>query len=200
MQAQEKPILAQPNQAASEQMLMRWTIEDYHRLVDSGVLANRQVELINGNLVEMAPEGAPHSSTTRSGADYLRDRLSGKAMISEAHPITLSASEPEPDIAVVKLPRSQYRDRHPFPKDVFFLIEVSNSTLTYDLTTKRDTYAEANIQEYWVVDVVTCQIHVFRNLEQGVYTEETIFKTGSIKPLSFPAVAIRVDAFWGVEV
>ncbi|MGB3766520.1 MAG: Uma2 family endonuclease [Phormidesmis sp.] len=198
MQASEK-VVSPAIDSSLAQPLMRWTIEDYHRLAESGILANRRVELIDGNLVEMAPEGAPHSHTLSSGADYLRHHLSGQALIREAHPITLSVSEPEPDIAVVKLPRSQYQNRHPMPEDILFLIEVSNSTLAYDLTTKKETYSEAGILEYWVVDV-TRQIHVFRNLESGVYTEEIVFKSGSIQPLSFPSVAIRVDAFWGVEV
>ncbi len=196
MQAQKKTISAKTNQL-SDRPLMRWTVEDYHRLVNAGVLADRQVELINGNLVEMAPEGAQHSNTTRSGADYLRDRLSGKAIISEAHPITLSTSEPEPDIAVVKLPRSQYKTRHPLPADIFFLIEVSNSTLAYDLTVKKELYANAGIPEYWVADIVARQIYVFRQLKVGAYTEEVIYKTGAINPVAFPAIAINVDALLG---
>jgi len=136
MQASEK-VVSPAIDSSLAQPLMRWTIEDYQRLVESGILANRRVELIDGNLVEMAPEGAPHSHTLSSGADYLRHHLSGQALIREAHPITLSGSEPEPDIAVVKLPRSQYQNRHPMPEDILFLIEVSNSTLAYDLQLRK---------------------------------------------------------------
>lgn len=196
MQAREKALSAKPNQDLG-QTLMRWTIEDYHRLVDAGVLSNRRVELINGNLVEMAPEGAPHSHTTQSGADYLRQCLSGKALVRDAHPITLSTSEPEPDIAVVKLPRSRYKTRHPYPEDILFLVEVSKSTLAYDLNEKKQIYAEVAIPEYWVADVVDQKIYVFRELQAGVYTAEVVFKTGVIKPLAFPDVSVRVNDFLG---
>ena len=135
-------------QVEVDRALMRWTVEDYHRLVESGVLSNRRVKLVDGNLVEMAPEGAPHSNTVRSGADYLRDRFSKKALISEAHPVTLATSEPEPDIAVVKLPRSRYANKHPHPEDIHLLIEVSQSTLAYDLNIKKQLYAESGIPEY----------------------------------------------------
>lgn len=195
MQASEK-VVSPALDCSSAQPLMRWTIDDYHRLVDAGVIVNRRVELINGNLVEMAPEGAPHSHTINSGADHLRHHLSSQALIREAHPITLSASEPEPDIAIVKLPRSQYKTRHPFPADIFFLIEVSSSTLAYDLMVKKELYAKVGIREYWVADVVAQQIYVFRQLAADTYEEEIVFKSGNIQPLSFPAVSIRVNAFW----
>ena len=198
MQASENaiaPALDRP----STQPLMRWTIEDYHRLVDSDVLVNRRVELINGQLLEMAPEGAPHSHSVQSGADYLRERLSKKALIRDAHPITLSASEPEPDIAVVMLPRSRYAAKHPHPEDIHLLVEVSQSTLAYDLNTKKQLYAESGIPEYWVADITTKQVYVFRQLQAGIYTEEAVFKSGTIAPLAFPSASVQIDAFWGLE-
>ncbi|MGH2412945.1 MAG: Uma2 family endonuclease, partial [Microcystaceae cyanobacterium] len=85
------------------QTLAKWTVEDYHRMIEAGVLADRRVELIAGEIVEMAPEGPLHKYVTDTSAEYLRSLLQGKAKIYEAHPITLPDSEPEPDIAVVRL-------------------------------------------------------------------------------------------------
>ena len=195
MQGREKVRPIQVD-CAPAQTVMKWTVEDYHRLIETGLLARRRVQLIAGDIVEMAPEGPTHSYTIQTGADHLRQRLSGKALVSEAHPITLPTSEPEPDIAVVKLPRSQYKDRHPYPEDVFFLVEIANSTLNYDLTVKKSLYAGVGIPEYWVVDVVGKKVYVFRQLEKNVYTDETVFDTDSIRPLAFPSASIRVAAFW----
>ena len=100
----------------------KWTVEDYHQLIETGLLEGKPVELLEGELIEMSPEGIPHSFTNRSVADYLRTLLNGKAMVSEAHPITLDNSEPEPDIAIVRLPDDIYKQHHPYPQNIYWLI------------------------------------------------------------------------------
>lgn len=134
---------------------VKWTIEDYHRMIDAGILDDRHVELLNGEIVEMSPEGIPHASFSSDAADYLRSLLSGRAKIREAKPITLplTDSEPEPDIVIVRLPSSIYHAHHPYPEDVFWLIEYSDSSLKKDLEVKTQTYAAAGIREYWVINL-----------------------------------------------
>jgi Uma2 family endonuclease len=80
--------------------VFKWSIADWHELIESGVLAERRVELLEGEIIEISPEGAMHSSTNYSVAEYFRDLLRDRAIIREAHPITLDNSEPEPDIAI----------------------------------------------------------------------------------------------------
>jgi Uma2 family endonuclease len=116
----------------------KWSVPEYRQMIATGLLDERQVELIAGEIIEMSPEGPEHSFTCDSLGEYLRQQLQGRAKIREAHPISLIDSEPEPDIAIVKLPASQYRDRHPQPADIHWLIEIANSTLTKDLGPKKE--------------------------------------------------------------
>ena len=106
-------------------IIYKWSIDEWHELVDSGVLEGKPVELLEGNIVKMSPEGIEHSYTNQSVSDYLTNLLQGKAQIRDAHPITLDNSEPEPDIAVVRLPTTIYRQHHPFAQDIYLLVEIS---------------------------------------------------------------------------
>jgi len=100
-------------------------------MIAAGILDDRHVELLNGEIVEMTPEGVPHASLSSDAADYLRSLLAGMAKIREAKPVTLppNDSEPEPDIAIVELPSSIYHAHHPYPENIFWLIEYSDSSL-----------------------------------------------------------------------
>lgn len=172
----------------------KWNLEDYHQMVETGLLEDRHVELLGGEIVEMSPEGAPHSSYCGETVKYLRRLLGELAEVREAHPITLpNNSEPEPDVAIVKVRSTLYRDRHPQPEDIFWLIEISNSTLAVDLGIKQKIYAAAGIQEYWVMDLQKSVLVVFRDLTIAGYQSETIFTTGTISPLAFSDVSIDLQ-------
>ncbi len=108
---------------------IKWSIDDYHLMIKSGVLNNRSVELIEGQIIEVRPESPLHRFTNDSNAEYLREKLAGLAKVFESHPITLNNSEPEPDIAIVRLPNTNYLTRHPYPEDIYWLIEISNIKL-----------------------------------------------------------------------
>jgi Uma2 family endonuclease len=124
-------------------------------------------------------------------ADYLRQVLLGKAWIREAHPITLSNSEPEPDIAIVKLPKSKYFENHPIPQDILWLVEISDTTLTYDLNRKKEIYAAANIAEYWVADLKNKKLTVFTQPSNNNYLIQSEFTQGSIQ-LNISGISISV--------
>ena len=173
--------------------LTKWSIADYHHMRDLGILDRRRCELINGEIWDMAPEGEFHRFVNDRGAEYLRRVLQGKAKVFEAHPITLAGSEPQPDIAIVRLPDTRYLKHHPFPDDIYWLIEVADTTLAYDLGTKRKLYAQAGIQEYWVIDVAGRQLQVFRDLQAGDFLTQTTLSQGMIHPIAFPDVTIDVQ-------
>lgn len=173
----------------------KWTIDEYHSIVDAGILANRHVELLRGEIVEMAPEGKPHAHFSTVAGTYLVRLLGERAMVRQAKPITLNTttSEPEPDIAIVEELGDEYLKHHPYPENIYWLIEYSNTSLDKDLETKTKVYAEAGIIEYWVVNLKTRQLIIFRNPQNGEYTSETTLSGGTVHPLAFPDLAISVD-------
>ena len=171
----------------------KWSIANWHELVKSGLLAEHRVELLEGEIIEMSPEGPMHSSTNYSVVEYFRELLQNQAVIREAHPITLDNSEPEPDIAVVRSPYTNYFTHHPYPQDIYWLVEISNRTLKLDLEKKSATYARNCIPEYWVIDLVNRQLIVHTQPINNSYTQIQIFTAGIISPQAFPDVAISLN-------
>jgi Uma2 family endonuclease len=173
----------------------KWNIDDYHRMIAAGILTGRQVELLNGEIVEMAPEGEPHAYCSDEAGEYLIYLLGNKAKVRQAKPITLpdSNSEPEPDIAIVQRLGKDYREHHPYPENVFWVIEYSDSSLTKDLEVKTKIYAAAGIPEYWVINLRTMQLIVFRQPTEKGYQSQEILTQGSINPLAFPDIAVSIQ-------
>jgi Uma2 family endonuclease len=178
----------------------KWTLDRYHQAVESGIFDEQPVELLQGDLVVMSPEGEPHVVYLMSAAEYLRNRLGVQATIREAHPITLpDDSEPEPDIAVVVPPIGRYLGHHPYPEDIFWVIEFSSTTLDKDLGIKKEIYEAAGIQEYWVVNLKALHLKVFRDLAPGgSYSTELTLTMGEIAPLAFPDVPLDVRRMFSV--
>lgn len=138
----------------------RFTIADYHRLTDLGfLLEGDRIELIRGELFEMAAQGTPHTFTTTRLCRQL-DRLLGDSVsIRGQMPITLpSESEPEPDVVIARGHDRNYGPHHPYPEDILLIIEVTDSALEQDRTLKLSVYAEANIQHYWIANVKVNQM------------------------------------------
>ena len=173
--------------------LAKWSVEDYHRMIAAGILCDRRVELLAGDIIQMSPEGPLHASRIRKVANYLRSLLNDLALVSEAHPITLQQSEPEPDIAIVRLPESRYDERHPDAEDIFWLIEISDTTLAVDLSKKKQIYAAAGINEYWVMNVNANSLTVFRQPSGNDYLLKYKMSQGELMPLAFPEISVAVD-------
>ena len=138
----------------------RFTLAEYHRLIKLGFLTeDDRVELIRGELVQMAAKGTLHSVCNTKLVREL-DRLVGdRAVVRGQEPIILPAdSEPEPDVVIAQGQPDDYLSNHPYPKDILLVIEVSDSTLEYDQTAKLFLYAEDQIQDYWIVNLVANQL------------------------------------------
>lgn len=174
----------------------QWTVNDYHQMLDTGILAESdRVELLNGQIIEMSPQRPPHTTATKRAYDYLKPLLFGKADVRSQSPIILSSlSEPEPDIAVVAIDELEYSLSHPRPNDIFLLIEVADSTLARDLGEKAKAYSEANIQEYWVVDIRGRQVHIFRHPLGGTYQQKRVLgESSSCSLLAFPDINLSIS-------
>ncbi|MEM6256197.1 MAG: Uma2 family endonuclease [Cyanobacteria bacterium P01_D01_bin.156] len=174
--------------------LYKWTLDRYHAAIASGLFDDQSVELLSGDIVVMAPEREPHACYSSDGAEYLRQLLGNRASIRETKPVTLpNNSEPIPDVAIVKPPLRRYLEHHPYPDDICWLIEYSDSTLAKDLNEKKQIYANAGIREYWISDLKNNQLRIFRDLVDGDYQTQKILKEGSISPLAFADVTINVS-------
>ncbi|OLP18497.1 hypothetical protein BST81_10480 [Leptolyngbya sp. 'hensonii'] len=178
----------------------RWTVEEYHRMLVTGILtSDDRVELLDGQIIEMVPQDPPHAATTSSFGNDLVILFADKAWVRQQLPITIAPnSEPEPDIAVVKIDSRRYRNRHPIPEDIYLVIEVADTTLNYDRKRKAKVYAEANIPEYWIVDVNQQQLLVFRVPQGDVYqVEQVLGVNDTIAPIAFPEVVIGLSSLFG---
>ena len=174
----------------------QWTVSDYRRMLDAGILVeDDQVELLNGQITLMSPQRPPHTTATKRAYDYLKPLLLGKADVRSQSPITLNSySEPEPDIAVVAIDNFEYSDRHPSPNEIFLLIEVADSTLARDLGEKVSAYAQANIQDYWVVNVRERIVHIFRHPLGDTYQQKQILEENDeCSLLVFPDINVLIS-------
>nr|WP_306296908.1 Uma2 family endonuclease [Nostoc sp. TCL26-01] len=104
-----------------------------------------------------------------------------------------SNSEPEPDIAIVQRLGRDYKEHHPYPENIFWLIEYSDSSLTKDLAVKTKIYAIAGIPEYWVINLQTMQLIIFRVPTEAGYQSKEILTQGIINPLAFPDIAVSIQ-------
>jgi Uma2 family endonuclease len=174
------------------------SVRDYHRMVEVGILAaSERVELIEGQLYTMAAKGTAHSAAVTRIDRALSQRLSGRALLRFQDPVQLSDfSEPEPDIAIAHIDPLDYEDHHPTPTEIFWLIEVADSTLRRDRDLKVPVYGRSGIQEYWILDVPERCLYVFREPEQDGYRwEQKLSEQDAIAPLTFPDCIILVGEF-----
>jgi Uma2 family endonuclease len=144
------------------QPLYRLTLDQYHRLIETGVLREgAPVELIEGLLVQKMTRHPPHDQSLSRINRRLARLLSEAWELRIQCAITLRRSEPEPDVAIARGPEGRYSRRHPGPRDIVLLIEVAESSLHEDRTTKATIYADARIPEYWIINVIDSQIEVY---------------------------------------
>jgi len=179
----------------------RFTIEEYHRMGEVGILSeDDRVELIEGEIVEMTPIGVRHAGTVNRINHVFSVRLAGLAVVSVQNPIVLrpQGSELQPDVALLR-PRSDfYTASHPEPPDVFLVVEVMDTSLERDRRIKLSLYARAGISEAWLVSLTANTIEV----QQGPspIATATFGSSARVKSLAvaaLPDVTFTVDDFIG---
>ncbi len=175
------------------------TVDDYHKLGDAGVLnEDSRVELIEGELIEMAPIGGPHMGLINRLNKLLVFAVGDAGVVSVQNAVTLPPwSEPQPDFAILRPGADTRHAPVPNPPDVLWLIEVADTTLAYDRRTKVPIYARAGILEVWVVDANACAIEVFHSPRSSGYSHASIHAAPArISPTALPGVVIDVaDVF-----
>ena len=188
--------------AIPNDLILRLSIEQYHAIIQAGILTDDDsVELLEGWLVFKMPKNPPHRVTTRLVRTALENILPRGWYVDSQEPITLSNSEPEPDIVVVRGDTRQYLDRHPGAEDIALIIEVSDTTLQRDRTVKKRIYARAGISIYWIVNLVEEQVEVYSQplveVEQPDYSQRLDFGRSAVIPIIIEGIeigAIAVDA------
>ena len=166
---------------------------EFERLVELGVFENVRVELLEGQLVEMSPQGEPHAMITAVLGDYITRRLPETMIVRQHSGIRAGErSMPEPDIAVVPRRRALHH-----PDEAFLVAEVSDSSLRNDREIKSRIYARAKIQEYWLIDVKHERVEVRTEPSRKGFEKTELFGRGEVlKPIAIPDLTVPVDAIF----
>ena len=188
----------QSRRASVPPMPKRWTLAQFHQLGDAGYFEGMRAKLIHGVIIEEGPMNPPHAVAGEKTEEVMRSVFgSGWRMRIEKPLVLGSDTDPMPDLAVVA-GRPTVAGGH--PTSAALVIEIADTSLDYDTTTKAELYATAGIADYWVVDVDNRQLLVFRDpapLPAGLgatayQTRLTFAETDTVSPLALPTAAVRV--------
>lgn len=182
--------------------IRRWKqdVGEYHRMAAAGILTHDdQVELIEGEIIEMSPTGPLHAALSRR-LDRVLGRLVGeRALVSVGMPVRLGEhSEPQPDIALLRPRADDYALRHPMPTDVLLLIELAESSLRFDRAIKLPLYGTHGIREYWIFDLAGRTADICRQPQAGGYASVArLGPDAEIEPEALPGVRLRLSEILG---
>lgn len=175
----------------------RWTRDECVSLASSGLWDREHLELVHGELISKMGKKRPHVNALVAVQAWLL-RTFGEQFVNPEAPIDVApednpTNEPEPDLVVLAKPSREFQDANPRPSDLRLVVEISDSTLGFDLTTKAELYARAGIVEYWAVDVAARRLIVHRDPREGMYRSVTAYGEGEIaRPLASQHSEFRV--------
>ncbi len=179
----------------------RLTVHDYHRMADAGIFGeDERIELIEGDLIDMAPIGQGHAAVVARLTRALFMACADRVIVWPQNPIRLDqSSEPQPDVVVLRHRADFYADgERPGPADVLLLVEVADSSLRYDRMVKLPLYARAGIAEYWIVDLQRRVVDAYRGLAGDGYREKTEHRAGEeLAVVLAPEIVVRLDLYLG---
>jgi Uma2 family endonuclease len=171
------------------------TVDEYHRMIEAGSLGeDDHVQLIAGMVVAMTPQGPAHALVIQNLTRLVAQGLAADLALRPQLPLTLpDDSEPEPDLAVVRLADARSREHH--PRTALLVIEVAGDSLRLDRQTKAALYARAGIPEYWIVNLAetTVEVHRDPDSEKGAYrTQAVVSSDSTLAATSVPGLRINV--------
>jgi Uma2 family endonuclease len=173
----------------------RFSVAEYHKLIELGILTeDDNLELLEGYLVHKMSRNPPHDSCLHLTLRAFLRVLPPDWCLRIQSAITLSDSEPEPDLAAVRGDERRYAARHPGPSDVGVVVEVSDSTLPGDRDDKGRIYAAAGIPNYWIINLVDRQVEVYTSpsgpATQPGFAQRAIYRAGDNIPLVLDGVVV----------
>jgi Uma2 family endonuclease len=178
------------------------TNTEYYGMIESGIIQEgERVELISGQIFTMAAKGTRHTVSTTRLITELPILIQRRAIVRCQDPISLpNNSEPEPDIAIVRLRADDYINSHPSPEDIILVIEVADSTLKFDRETKAPLYAAAGISEYWIINLIDDRLEIYRQPQGNIYTSvEIVTPPRSIDLPQFPEIVLPIGDFFPAQ-
>jgi len=176
------------------------TVAEYHRMAEAGILSERErIELIEGQIVAMAPIGSQHSGTVNGLNRMLIRAVGDRGVVAVQNPVQLDDhSEPQPDFSVLKPRADDYRLATPRPDEVLLIIEIAASSLNYDRAVKRPLFARHGIPELWIVNLAAGEVEVCRTPEGDDYAVVSrVGREGTLDIALLPGTVIPVATLLG---
>jgi Uma2 family endonuclease len=175
----------------------RFDVYDYHRMAEAGILTrDDRVELIEGEIVDMAPIGSQHAAVTDVLNELVvRALAADRVQVRVQGPLRLDRrNEPQPDLMLLRPRTDHYRSGHPTAADVLLLVEVADSSLAFDRGPKLALYARRGVPEVWVVDLVDRAVEVYTRPGPEGYADLRRVSDGTVTPALVPGLDINVAA------
>ncbi|MCE2464366.1 MAG: Uma2 family endonuclease [Dehalococcoidia bacterium] len=185
---------------ATQVIRRRFTVNEYYLMAQAGILhEDDRVELLEGEIVEMAAIGSRHAACVNRLNRILSEGLGSRAIISVQNPVRLGEhSEPQPDLTLLRPRPDFYSESHPESADVMLLVEVADTSEDYDREVKMPLYARYGITEAWLVDLSSRSIEMYRDPVLEGYRDIQLAMPGcSIAPQAFPDLELVVEKVFG---
>jgi len=173
-----------------------FTVHDYHRMVDAGILSeDDRVELIHGEILAMSPIGPRHNAAILRATQSLVRIVGDRAIVGVQGSVRLDEyDEPQPDLYLLRPKKDFYASGHAGPADILLIIEVADSSLEYDQGIKMHLYAETHVPEYWVSDIRSERVIAYSDRQEDTYRSIREFRRGQmLKPQLLPECPIAAD-------
>jgi Uma2 family endonuclease len=191
------PVATQQTPVGGAPPRKRFTVSEVERMLEVGLFAGQRLELIDGDLIDKMGQNPPHAFAIGLVLAWLSkicesERIRVQLPMQAGGP-DRDRSLPEPDLAVLLDAKDDYRRRHPRGDELLLIVEVADTSVQYDASTKRDLYARAGVPEYWVLDVGGRQLIVHRRPVGGQFTLiQTFSEHDSVAPEFSPASTATV--------
>ena len=176
-----------------------FTIAEYHRMGEAGILGeDERVELIEGEIVQMAPVGPRHVGSVININRLFVTRLGDRAVVSPQNPVVIPPrSEPQPDLLLLRQRAVSYSRELPTSQDVLLAVEVADTSVRFDRLVKARLYARAGIAEFWLCLAMDGAVEVYREPRPDGYAGVLVHGPGDVvSPFAFPDVSFTVSDFF----
>jgi Uma2 family endonuclease len=176
-----------------------FTVDEYHRMGETGIIGeDERVELIEGEIVQMAPIGPRHIGCVINANRLFVTQLGDRAVVSPQNPVIIRPrSEPQPDLVLLRLRPVSYSRERPRSEDVLLAVEVADTTVRYDRLVKARLYARAGIPEFWLCLATEGAVEIYRRPAVDGYADVTVHDAGqAVSSLAFPDVSFAVTDFF----